>query len=151
MTRTLLLASLASLTLFTGCATTGSSDDDFTDAQSDATSPGSVDIWQSTDAQWHFHVVSGNHRTLLTSESYTSRTGALNGVRSVLDNGVDPARYELNLTASGFYNLHLVAGNHETIATTETYASKYNATRAIDACVRAVTSYLDTVEGEPAL
>jgi uncharacterized protein len=143
MTRTLLLAALLS---FSACATSGTTDDDLVGAESSATSPGSVDVWQSTDAQWHFHVVAGNGRTLLTSESYSTRTSALSGLFSVLDNGVDPAQYDLHQTASGRFDLHLVAGNHETIATTETYASKGNATRAIDACVRAVTSYLDKLE-----
>lgn len=131
---------------FAGCATTGDAGDGYADAQSDATSPGKLDLWQSTDGQWRFHVVSGNGRTLLTSEGYTSRTGALGGVLSVLDNGVDPARYDLNQTASGRYNLRLRAGNNEIIASTQAYSTKSNATRAIDACVRAVTTYLDKRE-----
>jgi uncharacterized protein YegP (UPF0339 family) len=141
-----LLISLATLTTV-GCATSGDQyDDEYADAQSDATSPGKIDLWQSTDGQWRFHVVSGNGRTLLTSEGYTSRTGALNGVLSVLENGVDPLQYQLNKTASGGYNLRLRAANYEVIAFTQTYSSKYSAQRAINSCVKAITSYLDKVE-----
>ncbi len=131
----------------TACATSGDEyADGLDDAQSDATSPGKVELWKSTDGQFRFHLVSGNGRILLTSEGYTSRTGALNGVLSVLDNGVDPAQYQLNKTASGKYNLHLRAANYETIGFTETYASKSNATRAVTSCVNAVGTYLDKVE-----
>jgi uncharacterized protein len=131
-----------------GCATSGEVDDQLDDATSDATAPGDVDVWESADGQWRFHVVAGNGRTMLASEPYATRFGALAGVSSVLDNGIDPLHYEVHETAGGFHSLHLVAGNHETIATTETYASTYNARRAIDACVRALETYLDRVETE---
>lgn len=130
-----------------GCATSGDEySDEYADAESNASAPGKVDLWKSTDGQFRFHVVSGNGRTLLTSEGYTSRTGALNGLLSVLENGVDPAMYATNKTASGKYSLHLRAANYETIAFTQAYATKSSATRAIGSCVNAVTSYLDKVE-----
>jgi uncharacterized protein len=142
---TILALSFASLSV-TACATSGDAGDEYADAESNATSPGKVDLWQSSDSQWRFHVVSGNGRTLMTSEGYTSRTGALNGVLSVLDNGVDPAMYQLNQTASGKWNLRLRAANYEVIAFTQAYSTKSSATRAITSCVNAVTSYLDKIE-----
>lgn len=134
-----------------GCATSGDElNDEYSDAESNASLPGSVDLWKSTDGQFRFHVVSGNGRTLLSSEGYTSRTGALNGLLSVLDNGVDPAMYALNRTESGRYSLHLRAANYETIGFTQAYSTKSNATRAITSCVNAVTSYLDKLEANTA-
>lgn len=143
---TVLALSFATLSA-AGCATsTGdATGDEYADAESNASAPGKLDLWQSTDSQWHFHVVSGNGRTLMTSEAYTSRTAALNGVLSVLDNGVDPAQYQVNKVTNG-YNLRLRAGNFETIAFTQTYSTKSSATRAITSCVRAITSYLDVQE-----
>lgn len=142
---TILALSFATLSV-TACATSGDESSEFDDAESNATYPGKVDLWKSTDGQWRFHVVSGNGRTLMTSEAYTGRTGALNGILSVLDNGVDPAMYQLNKTASGKYNLRLRAANSEIIAFTQAYSTKSSATRAITSCVNAVTSYLDKVE-----
>ena len=113
-----LALSFASLSI-TACATSGDEyADDYGDAESNASAPGKVDLWQSADSQWHFHVVSGNGRTLLSSEAYTARTGALNGLLSVLDNGVDPAMYQLNQTKSGKWNLRLRAANYEIVAFT---------------------------------
>jgi uncharacterized protein YegP (UPF0339 family) len=124
-----------------GCATSGD-EDVVADDESSATAPGSVDLWQDTSSQWHFHVVAGNKNILLTSESYTSRTGAINGLLSVLDNGVDPLQYTINQVANG-WNLHLRAGNFETVAFTQSYSTKSNAKRAITSCVKAITTYLD--------
>src|SRR5262245_24101775 len=112
---TILSLSFASFAV-AACATGGDEyGDEYLDAESNASAPGKIDLWQSSDNQWRFHVVSGNGRTLLTSEGYTARTGALNGVLSVLENGVDPAMYQTNKTASGKYNLRLSAANHEII------------------------------------
>jgi len=130
-----------------GCATSGDDiNDEYSDAESNASAPGSVDLWKSEGGQFFFHLVSGNGRTLLTSEGYTSRTGALNGLLSVLDNGVDPAQYAKVQTASGRWSLRLKAANHETIAFTQAYSTKSSATRAITSCVNAVNSYLDKLE-----
>lgn len=137
--------SLASFTA--GCAVSGDElADEYADSESNASAPGKVDLWKSSDGQFRFRVVAGNGRILLSSEGYTSRTGALNGVLSVLENGVDPEMYQLNLTKAGKYNLRLVAKNHEIIAFTQAYASKSNAKRAINSCVSAITSYLDKRE-----
>ena len=143
---TVLALSFASISAI-GCATSGDEmNDEYADADSNASAPGKVDLWKAEDGQFRFHVVSGNGRILLTSEAYTSRTGALNGLLSVLDNGVDPAQYLSNKTASGKYSLHLRAANYETIAFTQAYSTKSSATRAITSCVNAVTTYLDKVE-----
>ncbi len=126
-----------------GCATTG--EDDIADADSNSTAAGKFDLWQSADG-WHFHLKSGNGAILLTSEAYTSRTGALNGVLSVENNGVDNAQYKVVASTNGGYLLHLVAGNNEIISFSQVYSSKSNATRAITSCVKAVTTYLDKQE-----
>lgn len=132
---------LATATLAAGCA---ASEDPTAAIDGESSLPGSIDLWQSADG-WHFHVVAGNKKILLASEAYSSRTAALAGVLSTLDNGVDPASYQVSPAAHG-YLLHLVAGNNEIIGFTEAYSTKSSATRAIGACVRAVTSYLDQVQ-----
>lgn len=143
---TVFALAFASLSV-TACATSGDEySDEYADAESNATLPGKFELWKSSDGQFRFHLVAGNGRILLTSEGYKARVGALNGVLSVLENGVDPAQYLLHQTASGAYNLHLRAKNYESIGFTETYASKSNAKRAITACVNATSTYLDKVE-----
>lgn len=139
----LALASVLSLSI-TACATSGS-DDLLSEEADEATSAGKLSLWQSTDSQWRFNVKSGNGAVLLTSEGYTTRMGAINGALSVLENGVDPAQYVLVPATHGFV-VHLKAGNLETIATTQVYATKSSATRGVTSSVKAVTSYLDRRE-----
>jgi len=135
-----LVLSVSAASFAVGCASTGEDSTEFSNEE--VTAPGTFDVWQASDGQWHFHLVAGNHRILVTSEAYATRLGAINGVLSVTNNGVDPAQYRLVQGASGWL-LHLVAANGEVIGHSETYYSKSNATRAIAACVRAVTTYLD--------
>ncbi len=134
-----------SLVTAVGCATSGSDEDGYGEATAEATTAGKLALWQSSDSQWRFHLKSGNGSILLTSEGYTSRTGAINGMLSVLENGVDPAMYKVVPAANG-YLLHLTAANHELISFSEVYSNKSNATRAIGSCVKAATSYLDKQE-----
>ena len=127
-----------------GCATTGAEDDEYGELEGEAAAAGKLSFW-NTNGNWYFNLKSGNGATLLTSESYTSRTGAINGALSVLNNGVDPSMYSVNKTATG-WNLHLKAANHESIAFSQVYSTKSSATRAVGSSVRAVTSYLDKRE-----
>jgi hypothetical protein len=126
-----------------GCATSGS-DEDFSEVDGEAGSAGKFTMWQAGDG-WHFNLKSGNGSVLLTSESYSSRTAAINGMLSVQSNGVDSAMYRVNQTASG-YNVHLLAANRESIAFSQVYKTKSSATRAVTSSVNAVTSYLDKRE-----
>ncbi len=119
---------------------------DTSDTDADAAGTGSFDLWQSTDG-WHFHLKAGNGNILLASEAYTSRTGAINGVLSIENNGEDPDMYQVVKGASG-YLLHLVAPNNEIIGFTQTYSSKSNATRAIGSCVHAVTSFVSQQDAD---
>ena len=138
------IVALSFVPALVGCAASGD-EETVSDDESSATAPGSVDLWKDSQSQWHFHVVAGNKNILLTSEAYTSRTGAINGLLSVVENGVDPAQYTINQVANG-WNLHLRAGNNEIIGFTEAYSTKSNAKRAITSCVKAITTYLDKRE-----
>jgi uncharacterized protein len=138
---TVLVLSISSLAAV-GCATTGG--DDLGEVDGEATSAGKLSFWKAGDG-WRFNLKSGNGGILLTSEAYSSRTAAINGALSVLNNGVDPTQYAVNKTATG-WNLHLKAANHETVAFSQVYSTKSNATRAVNSSVKAINSYLDKKE-----
>ena len=139
------LITTALLAFSSACATVDSGSDTSAD-EGDSAAAGKFDLWQATDGQWHFHVKSGNGAILLTSEAYTSRTGAINGALSTMTNGVDTAQYKTVAAQNGGYLLHLVAANNEIISFSQVYATKSSATRAIGSCVKATTSYLDKHE-----
>lgn len=140
ITTSLITTLVLSLSTLSGCATTGD-DDGFSDSADEASAAGKLTFWQASDGQYHFNLKSGNGAILLTSEAYTTRTGAINGALAVLENGVDKAQYQVVPAVHG-YVLHLVAANHATISFSEVYSTKASATRAVTSCVKAVTSYL---------
>ncbi|HET9990599.1 MAG TPA: DUF1508 domain-containing protein, partial [Kofleriaceae bacterium] len=76
----LLAALVLSTSVLVGCA--AQTEDDVSDADSNSTAAGKFDLWQANDG-WHFHLTAGNGAILLTSEAYSSRTSAINGVLSV--------------------------------------------------------------------
>jgi uncharacterized protein YegP (UPF0339 family) len=143
----ILAAALAAFGTTTGCAAVD--DDDWSEEDGEAGIPASMELW-STDGQWFFHLVAGNGNVLLSSEGYTDRLGALNGMISVLDNGAYSSRYAAVKGTNGKWHLTLKAANGEIIATTQQYSTKSNATRAIGSCTRGVASYLAAWESSTA-
>lgn len=142
-----LLASLVlsfSTIVSVGCATDAG--DEFSETEDEAALAGKLTFSQGSDGQFRFNLKSGNGSILLTSEGYTSRTGAINGALSVLENGVDKAMYRVVPAKTKGHLIHLVAGNGEIIGFSEVYATKSSATRAVTSSVKAVTSYLDKRE-----
>lgn len=142
MRNTLAALLLASATFAVGCAADTA---DTGETSGDATLAAKFDVWQSQSGQWFFHLKAGNGQVLLTSEAYTTRVGALNGLLATETDGVDPRFYNVVAAAHG-YDVDLTSGNHEIIASSEVYSTKANATRAVTTFTNAVVSYLDQRE-----
>lgn len=65
--------------------------------------------------QFMFNLVAGNGQIVLTSERYTSKDGALNGISSVQTNAGNEGRYEA--TESGLkFNLKAANGQIRSLA-----------------------------------
>ena len=77
----------------------------------------------STAAQFRFVLKAGNNESILTSERYASKAGALNGIQSVRTNSPNDARYERKNSVNGSPMFNLKAANGEVIGTSETYSS----------------------------
>lgn len=107
---------------------------------SDTSSRASFSLWKSGDGQYRFHLVDAKSNILLTSEGYTSRTGALGGLLSVLANGDDLDRYELR---TGTTTVHFVlkAANGEIIGTGTNKSSAEAAEAAMLATFDAASGY----------
>jgi uncharacterized protein YegP (UPF0339 family) len=137
------LAVASLLAAFAGCATAGDDTTAISDDSTEVGLRGQFDLFVGDDAQYYFHLESGNGEILLASEGYTAREGALNGLLSVLDNGGIASRYTVVTGADGQYYLHLRAGNGQVIASSEAYPVYSYATRAVDSCMNAVATYLE--------
>ena len=85
---------------------------------------GWYELSKSKDGQFRFVLKAGNAEIILTSELYTARAAAENGIASVQTNSPDDARYELKQAADGRLHFNLKAANHQVIGSSQMYASE---------------------------
>lgn len=92
-------------------------------------------VIKSINGGYFFHLRANNGEIVLQSQSYTSRTSAVNGVQSVKANGAAASAYELREASNGQWYFVLKAGNGAVIGRSETYASKWNAERGVNTVI----------------
>ena len=59
---------------------------------------------ESSDGQFYFTLNAGNGQVLVTSERYTARAGARNGIEAVRDNAVTEPRFNRLVSQDGQYS-----------------------------------------------
>jgi uncharacterized protein YegP (UPF0339 family) len=91
---------------------------------------------------FRFDFLAANYEQLLGSQAYSTRTMALNGLLSVLDNGGFAARYQVVTNTDGSAYFVLRAINAAIIGTSDTYVSRAGAEAGVAATVDAVGAYL---------
>jgi uncharacterized protein len=84
--------------------------------------------------QFHFHLAAGNGEIILTSERYTTKAAAENGVAAVQESATIDRRYDRRVSTNDKPYFVLKAGNHEIVGTSQMYASR----EARDAGIHAV-------------
>ena len=99
---------------------------------------GRFETFKGADKQVYFQLIAVNGEPLLRSEGYTTLANAKKGIVSAQKNGVLAAQFEIHDTDDGEAYFNLVAANHAVLATSETYASRSNATRAVNTAIRTI-------------
>jgi uncharacterized protein YegP (UPF0339 family) len=82
------------------------------------------DVRTSSDGQYYFNLKAPNGKVILTSERYTTKANALNGIASVRINAVIPARFDRRTSIAGEPYFVLVARNGEPIGRSQMYTSR---------------------------
>ena len=126
-----------------GCAAVGDEDDVVSGDSSAVSAPGRFELSRAGDGQYYFTFESGQGEILLYSEGYEGRTGALNGLLSVLDNGAATARYVVRESDDGLSYAHLRAGNGQIIASSAGYLTYDEAFAIVPSAAGAVAGYND--------
>lgn len=85
---------------------------------------GYFSLRSSSDKQYFFNLHADNHERILTSERYTTRAAAHNGIASVKENAPDEKSYEKLAGKGGQFYFNLRAKNHQVIGTSEQYSSE---------------------------
>ncbi len=82
------------------------------------------EIKKAKNGQFYFNLRAGNNEIILTSEMYTTKASAKNGIASVKTNSTDPGRYDRRVNKAGKDYFVLKAANHQVIGNSEAYNSK---------------------------
>lgn len=85
---------------------------------------GWFELSKSTDGQFRFVLKAGNGEVILTSELYTTRAAAENGIASVQTNSPLNERYDMKVASNGKFYFNLKAGNHQVIGSSQMYATE---------------------------
>ncbi len=85
---------------------------------------GKFDLKKNVKGQYHFNLKAGNNQIILTSETYNSKQGALDGIASVKKNAGKDANFEKKISSKGEPFFVLKAPNGQIIGKSETYSSE---------------------------
>jgi uncharacterized protein YegP (UPF0339 family) len=88
-------------------------------------------ISHSSDGQFHFVLKAGNMETILTSELYTAKNSAKNGIASVQSNCTDDSSYERMDSKNEKFYFNLKAPNHQIIGTSQMYTTAQSRDKGI--------------------
>ena len=98
------------------------------------------EIYQSPKSgEYYFRLKAANGQVVLSSEGYSNKAGAKNGVESVKKNAPDKANFEVKEAKNGKFHFNLLAKNKQIIGSSQMYASS----SGCSAGVKAVESAAD--------
>ncbi|MGL5008211.1 MAG: YegP family protein [Plesiomonas sp.] len=97
---------------------------------------GHFELKKASDGQFVFNLKASNGEIILSSERYTSKAAALNGIESVQKNAPDVAHFELKHSSSNKPYFVLKARNHQIIGQSQMYASEASAQHGIQSVMK---------------
>lgn len=85
---------------------------------------GKYHLKKGANDSFHFNLKAGNGEIILSSESYSSKAAAKNGIESVQENSQNDDRYEKKTASNGSPFFNLKASNGQIIGKSEMYSSE---------------------------
>ncbi len=85
--------------------------------------PGKFELKTSNNGEYMFNLIASNGQVILTSETYTERRSALNGIESVRINAPLDERFERRTSSGGQPYFVLKAANSVVIGRSQMYSS----------------------------
>ena len=82
--------------------------------------PGKFEIFADSKGEFRFRLKATNGQTILASEGYGTKAACMNGVRSVMSNAGDLARFEKATAKTGF-RFTMTAKNKRVIGVSQIY------------------------------
>ncbi len=86
--------------------------------------PGKFQLKTAKSGEIYFNLLATNGQVILTSETYSAKRGALNGIESVRKNSADESRFEKKTQKNGKFYFILKSGNQQQIGKSEAYETE---------------------------
>ena len=96
----------------------------------------SFEIYKDKAEEYRFRLKASNGEIILSSEGYSSKAGAMNGIVSVKENSKLDERFESYTDKAGKYRFRLKASNGQVIGTGEAYKSEASCKAGIESVKR---------------
>jgi len=80
-------------------------------------------ITKRNNGEFQFNLKAGNGQTILSSEGYSSKSAASNGIESVKTNSKDDSKFDKKESSNGKHYFTLKASNGQVIGSSEMYES----------------------------
>ena len=84
---------------------------------------GKFKLTKRKNGEFQFNLHASNGQVILTSEGYTTKSAASNGIESVKKNASDDSKYDRKTSTNGKYYFNLKATNGQIIGSSEMYES----------------------------
>lgn len=85
---------------------------------------GSFELKKAKNGEFFFNLLADNAQIILTSEMYSSKSAAMNGIASVQANCAEDGQYDCKTSANGKAYFVLKAKNHQIIGQSQMYESE---------------------------
>ena len=96
--------------------------------------PGKYILSKASNGQFFFNLHAANGEKILTSELYTTKVAALNGIESVKVNSPIDSRYDRYNDKAGKPRFNLKAANSQVIGVSEGYSTPQARDQGITSC-----------------
>lgn len=94
------------------------------------------EIKRAKNKQFYFNLKAINGEVILTSETYRTRAGARNGIKSVQKNGPDCLRYDMKMDKQGQYYFLLKSTNNKIIGKSEAYTTAAKMAKGMESVMK---------------
>lgn len=96
--------------------------------------PGYYVLSKNASNLFHFVLKADNHEIILTSETYNSKSGAENGIKSCQENSPNESRYKRETSKASQPYFNLTATNGQIIGTSQMYQTVSGRDNGIASC-----------------
>lgn len=93
------------------------------------------ELKQTKSGKFVFNLKATNHKVILTSETYDSRSAAMNGIKSVQKNGTNKANFEFKTSKAGQPYFLLKAKNQQVIGQSQMYKTPEAAQKGVTSVI----------------